>query len=103
MEAPINPEQQTSTVSWEFVGPIVDVNGSTVRIQTTQQTSKIQRYMVTLLWKQNMQVGIGNFRESPRNKHNFFINMSKMPHNRYRDVTYGCIVCDYREGNSEPN
>ena len=33
----------------------------------------------------------------------FFINKHQVSHDRFRDVTYGRIVCDYREGKDEPN
>ena len=33
----------------------------------------------------------------------FFIDENKIPKNRQRDVTYGRIVCDVREGKSEKN
>ena len=33
----------------------------------------------------------------------FFIKKSKIPPNRCRDVTYGCIICDYHEGKTEWN
>ena len=33
----------------------------------------------------------------------FFIKKDKVPQNRNRDVTYGHIICDYRDGKAEPN
>jgi len=33
----------------------------------------------------------------------FFINKNQVSHNRFRDVTYGGIIYDYREGTDEPN
>jgi len=33
----------------------------------------------------------------------FFIDNDQVPHERFRDVTYGRIVCDFREGKYEPN
>ena len=33
----------------------------------------------------------------------FFIKKSKVPQNRYKDVKYGCITCDYWERKTKPN
>ena len=33
----------------------------------------------------------------------FFIDENKIPKNRQRDVTYGRIVCDVREGKADKN
>ena len=33
----------------------------------------------------------------------FFIDKNQVPHDSFRDVTYGRIGCDYREGGDEPN
>ena len=33
----------------------------------------------------------------------FFIHKAEVPQNQYKEVTYGCIVCDYRVGKAEPN
>ena len=48
-------------------------------------------------------VSTGNARKSPRNKHNILFKKSEVPQNRYRDVVYGCIICDYWERKPKPN
>ena len=32
-----------------------------------------------------------------------FINTTDVPQEKHKDVTYECILCDYRKGNAEPN
>ena len=32
-----------------------------------------------------------------------FVHKHEVFHDRYHDVTYGCIVCNYQEGKVEPN
>ena len=48
-------------------------------------------------------VDTGQVRKSKTNRHNVFISKNDVSQDCCKDITYGQIMCDYREGNVEPN